>query len=556
MLQSLHVENIAVIKSLDIDLENGFSVLSGETGAGKSIIIDSINMLSGNRVSRELIRTGEDKALVSAVFSELGGEVKGLLEAYGFEAEDSIMLQRTLSRDGKSVVKLNGRTITQAIQKDVCRLLINIHGQNENQRLMSKSAQLEILDAFAENEEILSEYAEVYTKLTEAKARLDELTSNQAEKLRMRDIYAFQLEEINSVKLKSGEEDSLEAERNRLGSIEKISEKVNLVYRALYAGEKGSAVYLLERSAAALEKISDVLPDAKALAERLNDYKYEIEDIALTVRDYASTSEDPTAQLNKIESRLDAINKLKRKYGNTVEEILAFRDKTAELLDEIDNADDIKEDITNEIKKFGKIAVSLAEKIHERREAAAEKITVGVMENLKFLDMPKVRFKVSATSGTKLKSDGIDDVEFLIATNSGEPLMPLEKIASGGELSRIMLALKCVLADKDGVGTVIYDEVDAGVSGKTSRKVGIKLKEISKLMQIISVTHSAQIASLADNHYLISKRDVDGRTESGIELLDENGRINEIARILGGINVTEAQIIAAKEMIEEGREYQ
>ena len=555
MLQSLHVENIAVIKSLDIDLENGFSVLSGETGAGKSIIIDSINMLSGNRVSRELIRTGEDKALVSAVFSELGDEVKGLLEAYGFEADDSIMLQRTLSRDGKSTVKLNGRTITQAIQKDICRLLINIHGQNENQRLMSKSAQLEILDAFAENEELLREYSEVYTKLTEAKSRLDELNSNQAEKLRMRDIYAFQLEEINSVKLKADEEETLEAERNRLGSIEKISEKVNLVYRALYAGEKGSAVYLLERSATALEKISDVLPEAKALAERLNDYKYEIEDIALTVRDYASTSEDPTAKLNKIEGRLDAINKLKRKYGSTIEEILAFRDKTAELLNDIDNADDIKEDISNEIKKLGKIALSLAENIHNKREAAAEKITVGVMENLKFLDMPKVKFKVSVTSGTKLKSDGLDDVEFLIATNSGEPLMPLEKIASGGELSRIMLALKCVLADKDGVGTVIYDEVDAGVSGKTSRKVGIKLKEISKLMQIISVTHSAQIASLADNHYLISKRDIDGRTESGVELLDEEGRVNEIARILGGINVTEAQIIAAKEMIEEGKEY-
>ena len=298
-----------------------------------------------------------------------------------------------------------------------------------------------------------------------------------------------------------------------------------------------------------------MLPEAKALAERLNDYKYEIEDIALTVRDYASTSEDPTAKLNKIEGRLNAINKLKRKYGSTIEEILAFRDKTAELLNDIDNADDIKEDISNEIKKLGKIALSLAENIHNKREAAAEKITDGVMENLKFLDMPKVKFKVSVTSGTKLKSDGLDDVKFLIATNSGEPLMPLEKIASGGELSRIMLALKCVLADKDGVGTVIYDEVDAGVSGKTSRKVGIKLKEISKLMQIISVTHSAQIASLADNHYLISKRDIDGRTESGVELLDEEGRVNEIARILGGINVTEAQIIAAKEMIEEGKEY-
>ena len=555
MLQSLHVENIAVIKNLDIDFESGFSVLSGETGAGKSIIIDSINMLSGNRISRELVRTGEEKAVVSAVFCDLSDEVISILEDYGFEADDSIMLQRTLSKDGKSLVKLNGRTVTQAIQKDVCRLLINIHGQNENQRLMNKGAQLDILDAFAENKELLAKYSEAYSKLTEAKRRLDELNSSQAEKMRMRDIYAFQLEEINSVKLKDGEEEKLESERNRLGSIEKISEKVNLVYRALYAGEKGSAVYLLERSAAALDKISDVLPELKEFSARLNDYKYEIEDIALTVREYASASENPTEQLNKIESRLDAINKLKRKYGNSVEEILAFRDKTAELLNEIDNSDDIKEDISNEIKRSGKIASALAEEIRERRSSAADKITVGVMENLRFLDMPKVKFKVSVTPTGKLRSDGGDDVEFLIATNAGEPLMPLEKIASGGELSRIMLALKCVLSDKDGVGTVIYDEVDAGISGKTSRKVGIKLKEISKLMQIISVTHSAQIASLADSHYLISKSDVDGRTESKVELLDYDGRVSEVARILGGINITDSQINAAKEMIEEGREY-
>lgn len=555
MLQSLHIENIAVIKSLDIDFENGFSVLTGETGAGKSIIIDSINMLSGNRVSRELIRTGEERALVGAVFSELGEEVKSLLVDYGFDAEDSVLLQRTLTKDGKSVVKLNGRTVTQTIQKDICRLLINIHGQNENQRLMNKSAQLDILDSFAENRELLSEYSSVYRQLSEAKSKLDELNSDQAEKMRMRDVYAFQLEEINSVKLKVGEEEKLEAERNRLGSIEKISEKVNLAYRALYAGEKGSVVYLLERSAAALDKIADVLPEVKDFSSRLNDYKYEIEDIALTVREYASDAENPTEQLNKIESRLDAINKLKRKYGNSVEEILAFRDKTVKLLDEIDNCDDIKEDISNEIKRIGKIAVELAECIHKRRVAAAEKITVGVMENLKFLDMPKVMFKVAVASGTKLRVDGCDEVDFLIATNAGEPLMPLEKIASGGELSRIMLALKCVLSDKDGVGTVIYDEVDAGISGKTSRKVGIKLKEISRVMQIISVTHSAQIASLADNHYLISKCDVGGRTESSVDLLDNNGRVSEIARILGGINITDSQINAAREMIEEGREY-
>lgn len=555
MLQSLHVENIAVIKNLDIDFEKGFSVLSGETGAGKSVIIDSINMLIGNRTPRELIRTGEDKAMVSAVFTELSKDVKNILENYDFENDDAVMLQRTLSKEGKSVVKLNGRTITQSVQKEICRLLIGIHGQNENQRLTNKNVQFNVLDAFAENGEILSQYAELYKKMTEYRQRLNELNSNRAEKNRMRDIYAFQVEEINSAKLKHGEEELLENERKRLGSIERISDKANFVYRALYSGDKASAMYLLERSANALNKISDVLPEVKELSQRLYEFKYEIEDIALTVHGYENDAENPTERLNKIEERLDTINKLKRKYGNSIDEIIEFRNKTAEMLDEIDNGDDIKEDLQNEIKKIGKKAIELAEQIHERRVNAAQKITIGVMENLKFLDMPKVKFLIAVDSTEKLNAIGKDDVEFLIATNAGEPLMPLEKIASGGELSRIMLALKCVLSDKDGVGTVIYDEVDAGISGKTSQKVGIKLKEVSKNMQIISVTHSAQIASLADNHYLISKHDSNGRTESCVTLLDNIGRINEVARILSGINVSEAQINVASEMIEEGKKY-
>lgn len=555
MLQSLHIENIAVIKSLDIDFESGFSVLSGETGAGKSIIIDSINMLSGNRVSREIIRTGEEKATVSAVFTDVGDEVKSLLLEYGFDADDSVMLQHTVTRDGKTVVKINGRTVTRTVQKEICKLLINIHGQNDNQRLMQRSTQMDILDGFADNGELLAEYRNIYNEIISNRSKLDSLMKSEAEQIRLCDMLEFQLNEINSVKLKEGEEDLLVLERDRLANIEKIEEKVNFAYKALYSNEKGSAIYLIDRSVAALNKISDVVPEAKEFSGKLTDYRYEIEDIALSIKKYTDKTEDPTGKLNKIESRLDAISKLKRKYGSTVEEILKFRDDAAKRLNEIDNIDNAKNDLTEMIEADKRRATVIAEKLRERRINAGTAITEKVARSLEFLDMPKVRFEILLNEAKELLPSGIDEVEFLISANSGEPLMPLEKIASGGELSRIMLSLKSVLSDKDGVGTVIYDEIDSGVSGRTSRKIGIKLKEISRDLQVICVTHSAQIASVADNHYLISKREDDGRTYSGVELLDENGRIDEIARILGGISVTDAQRTAAREMIEEGKEY-
>lgn len=553
MLQSLHIENAAVIKSLDLDLSHEFSVLSGETGAGKSIIIDSINLLSGNRVSRDLIRTGEEKATVSAVFSECGPEVQALLDDYGIECDGTVMLSRTLSRDGRSVVKLNGRTVTQTLQRELCRLLINIHGQNENQRLMQKSSQIDILDAYASNREYLAQYGKQYEELCSVRTRLAELDRDEAEKMRLRDILKFQLDEINRVKLKSEEEERiLEAERNRLGSIEKISEAAGLSYRILYGSEKG-VVPLIDRVTATLSKISDVLPEAGELSEKLSGYRYEIEDIAERVRDFADVDENPTERLNKIEARLDAISKLKRKYGATVEEVLAFRDDIAARLDALENMDQLREELGNEMSKLKKEAEETAAIIHKRRIEASQKIIHEVTETLGFLDMPKVRFEIDIHRADKLKPDGFDEVEFLISANAGEPPMPMERIASGGELSRIMLALKSVLSDKDGVSTVVFDEVDAGISGKTSRKVGIKLKQIAKTTQVLCVTHSAQIASLADSHYLIAKHETEGRTETEISELDEEGRISEIARILGGIHVTESQLTAAKELIEDGK---
>ena len=555
MLQSLHIENAAVIKSLDIDLGEGFSVLSGETGAGKSIIIDSINMLSGSRVSRELIRTGEEKTTVSAVFTDCGAAVIRLLDDYGIDCDGSVMLSRTLSRDGKSVVKLNGRTVTQTLQRELCRLLINIHGQNDNQRLMQRSAQIEILDSYASNQELLLSYGAQYEKLTTVRAKLAELDRDESEKIRLRDILKFQLDEINRAKLKNSEEEQLlEAERNRLGSIERISETAGLSYRMLYGSEKG-VVPLIDRVTAALSKISDVLPEAGEFSDKLSGYRYEIEDIAERIRELAEVDEDPTERLNRIEGRLDTITKLKRKYGATVEDILAFRDNVAARLDAIDNADQIREDLLAECNEIQSRAEAIASEIHKNRVDAASRMIHEVTQTLAFLDMPKVRFEIGLHKASSLKANGYDDVEFLISVNAGEPPMPLEKIASGGELSRIMLALKSVLSDKDGVGTVVFDEVDAGISGKTSRKVGIKLKQIAKSTQVICVTHSAQIASLADTHFLIAKREEEGRTQTEVTTLDEEGSVREIARILGGIHVTESQLLAAKELIEDGKAY-
>ncbi len=553
MLQSIHIENAAVIKSADIDFENGFMVLSGETGAGKSIIIDSINLLSGNRISRDMIRTGEDKLLVSAVFSDCRQEALALLESYGIESDGSIMLTRTLSRDGKSAVKINGRTVTQSLQRELCRLLINIHGQNDNPRLMQKSAQIEILDSYAENGQALSAYAQSYRALSQVKNRLLELDSNTAEKLRMRDMLKYQIEEITAAKLKEGEEERLEAESKKLSAMEKIQNQTYAAYQALQGGEK-SVTVLIDKAATALSKIGDVLPEAAEAAERLREFRYEIEDIADTIQGCAA-EENPTERLDRIEGRLNTITKLKRKYGADVAEIIAFCKKAQEQLDTIDNADVVREDLEKEIKRLEGQTRELADAIHQKRAEASEKIISAVSETLVFLDMPKVRFSIAVNALDDFRPDGSDEVEFLICANAGEPPKPLEKIASGGELSRIMLALKSVLSDKDGVETVIFDEVDTGISGKTSRKVGLKLREIARQIQVICVTHSAQIASLADAHYLIDKHEMGGRTETEVSMLDREGRIAEVARILGGIDVTDAQRAVAEELITEGENY-
>ena len=552
MLRSLHIENVAVIRRVDLDFKSGFSVLTGETGAGKSIIIDSINLLLGNRVSRELIRTGAECATVSAVFEELSEPVCEMLEELGFASEDrTLMLQRTLYADGRSQTRLDGRVITQAIQKQIARMLVSIHGQADNQKLLQKSTHAALLDAYAQPEKELADYREIYTQLKAVRKKIGSVRCDEAEKLRLREMLRYQIEDINALKLRIGEEESLAAERDKLANIEQINQKAEFVFRALKGAEKGSALVLIARARQALQGLSGLVEESEALADRLETLASELDDIAEIAYGFLEDDrEDPTARIDAIEGRLDAISKLKRKYGDSIEAVLAFRDSAVARLDELETSEEQLEELRREEKRLFKQAKALADGLHTIRTKASVAITKEVTEALAFLDMPRVRFEVAVTPGD-LGESGCDEIEFMIATNPGEPLMPMTKIASGGELSRIMLALRSVLNDRDGAATVIFDEIDTGVSGKTSRKIGIKLSESAKGAQVLCVTHSAQIASLADTHYLISKREAEGRAETDVSELSENDRVEEIARILGGISITDAQRNAAREMIEE-----
>lgn len=555
MLTSLHIENIAVIRRADLDLTKGFSALTGETGAGKSMIVDSINLLLGNRATREIIRSGEASATVSAVFEELSDLVVEHIHEMGFDVEDaSVMLSRTIGADGRSQTRLNGRVITQAMQREIVGLLISIQGQADSQTLLQKGKHRELLDAYGTSKDTLVDYRFAFEELKKCRKEMQELSQDSAEKLRLSEMLKYQIEDIDSMKLRDGEEEALIKERDRLSNIERINKQTGMICRLLRDSEKGNAYDVIRRAETVLQSLSGLVDDADNLSSRLSFAASEIEDVAETVRSYMDDDrEDPTARIDRIEGRLEGIAKLKRKYGVDVAAVLAFRADAAARLEALETSDERLAELQKQVEKLTKTAEKQAVVLRETRKKAAKEIVKQVTESLAFLDMPKVKFEISILPA-ELGEHGGDDIEFLIATNPGEPLLPLSKIASGGELSRIMLALRSVLNDHDGVDTVIFDEIDTGVSGKTSRKIGIKLKETAKSgTQVLCVTHSAQIASLADNHYRITKHERDGRAETDVLLLGENERIDEIARILGSIEPTEAQRNAAREMIEEYR---
>lgn len=559
MLLSLYIENIAVIKRLEIEFRHGFTVLTGETGAGKSIIIDSIGLLTGNRADKELIRTGEDFALVSAVFGNISREILASLEEMGIypDEDGQIMIQRRISADGRSQAKINGRSVPLSVLSDVGKLLINIHGQHDNQALLNPSKHIDFLDKYANTYAELSEYLEQYRKFLNIRNEISTISRNEREKARMQELLEYQIKDISSAKLKVGEEETLLTNKKKIQNIEKISKQARIVYRALYQNDKGgSACQMIDYAINAISQMEDVLPNAAQYIEKLTEFRYEIEAIAESAYSVANDDiGDPTAALNAIEARLDQIQKLKRKYGSTIEEILEYEKKARKELEAIVLSDERMEELKAELNDTKDNMRECALRLSEKRGIAAINLQRKVAEELKFLDMEKVTFKVMCLKNTdesgeyKYTQDGVDNVEFLISTNLGEPPKPLSKIASGGELSRIMLALKCVLSDKEGTPSLIFDEIDTGISGKTSEKIGIKLKELSNTAQVFCITHAAQIAAIADNHYKISKGEVNSRTETKVQEIKGNDRVMEIARIMGGINITETIIKSAEEMI-------
>ena len=557
MLKNLHIENIAVVKCADIEFERGFTVLTGETGAGKSVIIDSINMLCGGKVSRDVVRAGESFALSEAVFDGVEGSIAETLATYGVEADDGeVVLSHKMTADGKSTVRINGRAVTKTVLREVGRTLISIHGQNDSRVLFDKAAYVDMIDSFGSAMGEREAYEAIYRELDTYRKKLRDVSCDEEQKARERDMLEYQIKDIDSKKLKDGEEEALEAEKLRLGSLEKINKQINFAERALSGGEKGaSASYLLSRAADSLNKIVDVIPEAGVLAEKLMDMSYEVSDIADQVASFGDDGgEDIDARLDKIESRLEAISGLKRRYGRDIKSILEFRDRAVERLDEIVLSDEHAVEYEKKIRQLQKDATLAAKALTDKRKIATREASGKIMETLTYLDMPKVKFEIVINKTEDFTASGCDKVEFMVATNPGEPLSPMSDIASGGEMARIMLSLKSVLNEKDGVDSAIYDEIDTGISGKTSRKIGLKLREIAKDSQVICVTHSAQIATLADNHFLISKKEIEGRAQTGIRLLEKAERVEEAARILGGINITEAQRQAARDMIENVNE--
>lgn len=557
MLQALHITNIAIIKSTDINFSPGFNVLTGETGAGKSMIIDSISLLTGARSTKELIRNGAQSAMVSAYFSDISETNKALISELGVECDEEggLFVQRDITLDGKSKVRINSRTVPLSLLRNVLKYLINIHGQHDNQALLDQTQHLSLLDAYLDTNLDKGEYIKTYTELCEVRKKLNELRLDDSEKQRMIDLYRYQLNDIDSAKLKKGEEEALEERKRKIKNIEKISKNTNLIYRALYHNSKGaSASQLIEMAKTSIEKLSDVLDRSEEFIEKLDEMQAQLQDIAEYCNDLCDSGiGDPDKALDIIEGRLDIINRLKRKYGADIEEILEYRASAKKKLDEIELSDIQSAEYAKRAEELEKKAEEYARVISEIRKQGAQSLANEIMAELMYLDMGKVKFHVDIKP-CKLNINGGDEITFLICTNPGEAPKPLSKIASGGELARIMLAMKTVFAKKEGTETLIYDEIDTGISGRTAQKLGFKLKSSARHAQVICITHSAQVASGADNHLYIEKNQVEDRTETSVKELDDSQRIYEIARIMGGSEISEKLLSSAKELIAQAKQ--
>lgn len=549
MLSNLQIENIAVIKSASIDFENGFNVMTGETGAGKSIVIDSLNAILGERTSRELIRSGADSASVCAEFQNVGDNVKNELEKLGIEKDDTLIVSRKLTPDGKNVCRINGMPATVSMLKALGVQLVNIHGQLDNQSLLSPETHCSFIDKLAGSGRELNEFKELYSLYIKKENELKSLNIDVNEKNRRLDILNYQIEEIQKADIRPGEKDELTEKLGFLRNAEKVLDLLHTAYAALNGdGEMPGAADVAADAASKLLSAADYSSDFVETANGVNDAAMNLSAYTEELRDKIYSLDYDPNETERAEERLDVIYRLSQKYGDSEEDILAYLENAEKERDALSFSDERAEQLRAETEKAYNEALAAAKKLSEIRIEAGKKFSADVERELAFLDMPSVKFIVNDSVG-ELYENGIDNIEFLLSANAGEEPKPLSKIASGGELSRIMLAIKCVLSELDDIDTLIFDEIDSGVSGRAALKIAAKMKELSKTHQVICVTHLAQIAAFADEHKLISKEEKDGRTYTCIASLDYNGRKYELARIMGGLTVTQSILNSAEELL-------
>ena len=547
MLSLLHIENIAVIECADISFDRGFNVLTGETGAGKSIVIDAISAILGQRAYRDMVRTGAAKASVRAVFTDV--PELGWFAENGVEYDPETIIQREIYLDGKNVCRVNGQLVTVSILHKLGIQLINIHGQHDSASLFDEANHLTFLDDFADNQQLRQEYSETFSEVCKLRREIDRISMDEGEKLRRMETLKFQIEEIEKADLRAGEDDELEARRKLLQNSEKISNGLNDAVENLYGGDDtDGAASLLSIAERALARVSKFGDDISSLHEKVADLMYQVQDVAEIAREVRDDLAYSADELEQIEARLDVIHKLRRKYGTTCADILEYLGKAKKELDEIEFADDHLERLKDKLQKAEKEAWSAALTLRENRKETAMKLSARILTELSQLDMPKVQFSCEFTE-LDLTANGADAVAFYMSANVGEALKPMSKVASGGELARIMLAMKNVLAEQDKVATLIFDEVDTGVSGRAAQKVAEKLRSVAKTKQVLCVTHLPQLAAMGDTHLLIAKGERDGRTYTTVTPLDIEGRKRELARIIGGANITETTLKSAEEML-------
>ena len=547
MLSLLHIENIAVIECADITFDSGFNILTGETGAGKSIVIDAISAILGERAYRDMIRTGTNKASVRAVFTNV--PKLSWFEDNGVEYDSETIIQREVHLDGKNICRVNGSLVTVSILRKLGIQLINIHGQHDSASLFDENNHLSFLDAFAENQSLRDTYAEKFAAVAKLRKEIERLHMDESEKLRRMETLRYQIDEISKANLQAGEDECLEQRRKILQNAEKLSDGIHSAVECLYGGDDtdGAASLLAEaeRELARLARYTDAYHE---LHEKVSDLMYQVQDAAEELRDARDDLSYSADELEQIESRLDIIHRLRRKYGSSCEEILAYLENAQKELDEIEFADDHVERLKLKCEMAEKQAWDAAIVLRNNRMSAAKELSERILTELAQLDMPRVQFSCNFME-TELTAIGADLVAFYMSANAGEALKPLSKVASGGELARIMLAMKNVLAEQDQVATLIFDEVDTGVSGRAAQKVAEKLRSVAKTKQVLCVTHLPQLAALANTHLLIAKEERDGRTYTTVTPLDLEGRKRELARIIGGASITETTLKSAEEML-------